>query len=71
MSINNLVNLPLFIAAGTPPDPNGQYAPTNLLAVTVIAIEIVVTWTVVWFFARRPAHDRVALEILVPLRSNV
>src|SRR5438067_6437469 len=32
--INNLINLPLFIAAGTPPDPNGQYAPTNLLAVT-------------------------------------
>ena len=50
--LNNLLNLPLLFAAGSAPDPNGASAPTNLLAVSVVAIEIVVTWLLVWYFAR-------------------
>ena len=55
--INNLINLPLFFAAGSAPDPNGASAPTNLLAVSVVALEIVITWFVVWFFARSPRYE--------------
>lgn len=67
--INNLVNLPLFIATGAPPDPNGQYAATNLLAVSVVGLEIAITWGVVWFFGRgRAAHPvREQIEAAVKL----
>ena len=50
--IFNLINLPLFFAAGGTPDPNGPSSPTNLLAVTVVFIEILVTWFFVWRFGR-------------------
>jgi hypothetical protein len=55
--LNNLINLPLLFAAGSSPDPNGASAPTNPLAVSVVALEIVITWLLVWFFAR---SDRAA-----------
>ena len=51
--VNNLINLPLFFAAGSAPDPNGASAPTNYLAVSVVALEILVTWLLVWLLARR------------------
>ena len=50
--VNNLINLPLFFAAGSAPDPNAASAPTNYLAVSVVALEIVITWLVVWVLAR-------------------
>jgi hypothetical protein len=50
--IFNLINLPLFFAAGGTPDPNAPSSPTNLLAVTVVFIEILVTWFFVWWFGR-------------------
>ena len=54
--INNIINLPLFLATGAQPSPTGASAPTNLLAVSVIALEIVVTWFLVWWFARSRAQ---------------
>jgi hypothetical protein len=59
--INNLINLPLFFAAGAAPDPNAASAPTNYLAVSVVALEIVITWCVVWVFARssHPSQNHV------------
>jgi hypothetical protein len=58
--INNLINLPLFFAAGSAPDPNAASAPTNFMAVSVVALEMVITWLVVWFLARSsgPASER-------------
>jgi len=50
--IFNLINLPLFFAAGRTPDPNAASSPTNYLAVTVVFIEILVTWFFVWRFGR-------------------
>jgi hypothetical protein len=52
--IFNLINLPLFFAAGGTPDPNAPSSPTNYLAVTVVFIEILVTWFFVWWFGREP-----------------
>jgi hypothetical protein len=54
--INNLINLPLFFSAGSSPDPNGPNSPTNFLAVTVVALEIAVTWLLVWWFGRESQH---------------
>jgi len=52
--IFNLINLPLFFAAGGTPDPNAPSSDTNYLAVTVVLIEILVTWFFVWRFDRQP-----------------
>jgi hypothetical protein len=68
IDVNNLINLPLFFAAGSAPDPNGPSAPTHLLAVSVIALEIAITWLVVWYFAR---SDRPAFNPVTGPSSNV
>ncbi|MBV9172404.1 MAG: hypothetical protein JOZ81_20205 [Chloroflexi bacterium] len=52
--IFNVINLPLFFAAGGTPDPNAPSSDTNYLAVTVVFIEILVTWFFVWRFGRQP-----------------
>jgi hypothetical protein len=49
----NAIDIPLILMSAGQPDPNGVSAPTNLLAVTVIFAEILLTWFFVWFFAGR------------------
>ena len=65
--MNNLINLPLVLAAGSAPDPNAPSSPTNFLAVTVVALEIVVTWLLVWWFGR--SSERASAGEPVGLRS--
>ncbi|MBV9898592.1 MAG: hypothetical protein JO020_30935 [Chloroflexi bacterium] len=55
--VNNLINLPLFFAAGSAPDPTAASAPTNYLAVSVVALEIVVTWLMVCFLPRSSGNS--------------
>jgi hypothetical protein len=50
----NLVNLPLFLAVGAAPNPNAPPAAPPLVTVSVVFLEILVTWFFVWRFADRP-----------------
>lgn len=53
----NAIDIPLILMGASQPDPNGPSASTNLLAVTVIFAEILLTWFFVRFFLRRDAPE--------------